>query len=253
MEPRLVVLGTAGDVFTMAKQIFASGGLVLQHGETTLHIDPGPGALLALKRNQINVREVTAVIATGASVLHTNDVPALIDGMTYGGFDKRGILIQEKSATFPELDKLERVIYLSPFEGVTEVEVNDVGIKALPCYNSPSIGLRITTKECMVVYSGDTSYHDDLPELYKDADFLILQMPSVDPVDYHLSREEVMRLLEAVKPRLALITGFGIKMLQRDVLNDIREIQKATGVQTVACRDNLVINLVEYLARPARH
>ena len=39
-------LGTGGARFVVAKQIRASGGMWMRFGETQIHIDPGPGALV---------------------------------------------------------------------------------------------------------------------------------------------------------------------------------------------------------------
>jgi ribonuclease BN (tRNA processing enzyme) len=39
-------LGTGGARFVVAKQIRASGGIWMRFGDTQIHVDPGPGALV---------------------------------------------------------------------------------------------------------------------------------------------------------------------------------------------------------------
>ncbi|MFW6450552.1 MAG: MBL fold metallo-hydrolase, partial [Nanoarchaeota archaeon] len=57
---------------------------------------------------------------------------------------------------------------------------------------------------------------------------------------------DIIQILPKIKPKLAVITGFGIKMHHCDVLNEARKIQKETGIQTIAASDGMSINPVSY-------
>ena len=63
-----------------------------------------------------------------------------------------------------------------------------------------------------------------------------------------LAMSNVMHPPEKIKPKLAIITGFGIKMIQADPLYEAREIQHASKVQVIAARDGLSINPISYSA-----
>ena len=54
---------------------------------------------------------------------------------------------------------------------------------------------------------------------------------------------DAIRIIEEVKPELAVITHFGAKMLKANPLYEAREIQKRTGVRTLAATDGMKINL----------
>jgi phosphoribosyl 1,2-cyclic phosphodiesterase len=62
----------------------------------------------------------------------------------------------------------------------------------------------------------------------------------------NLSIEDAIDLITAVEPRLAILTHFGNSVLDADPLHQVREIHKATGVQTIAARDGMVINPLSY-------
>ena len=58
--------------------------------------------------------------------------------------------------------------------------------------------------------------------------------------------EDVVKLLGAAKPRVAIITGFGNKLLDGDVISTARAIQRETKVQTVAAKDGFEVDLDSY-------
>ena len=62
----------------------------------------------------------------------------------------------------------------------------------------------------------------------------------------NLSSDDAVKIIQGVKPNLAIITHFGQKMLEQNPIYQAREIQRATGVQTIAARDGMVINPTNY-------
>ncbi|MEK6949061.1 MAG: hypothetical protein AABX34_02490, partial [Nanoarchaeota archaeon] len=48
------------------------------------------------------------------------------------------------------------------------------------------------------------------------------------------------------KPRLAIITHFGINFVKADPLYTVREIQKETNVQVIAATDGMIVNPLSY-------
>ncbi len=54
------------------------------------------------------------------------------------------------------------------------------------------------------------------------------------------------KIINKVKPRLAIITHFGIKMLKADPLYEAREIQNKTGVQIISAKDGMTIDPISY-------
>lgn len=252
----IVFLGTAGDTYVLSRQLRSSGGIILQIGENQFHIDPGPGALVKAKEFGVSLRATTAILVSHAHLNHAADLNAVIDAMTYRGFDKKGVLlgsytvINGSGAHHPILDNfykkcVERYIVVQPHQ---HIGINDVEIQALPCdHSDPSaVGFKFFTKEFTLSYSSDTSYSRKLADYYKNSQILILNIPSVKGNGKNLSLSDAMKVVSEVKPRLCIITHFGISMLEMDPLEAARDIQRDTGIQTIAAKDGMIINPVSY-------
>lgn len=260
MQSRILFLGTAGHHSIYAKQIRASGGILLQTRGYQIHIDPGPGALLQLNNYKINVREHSALLVSHAHLNHCNDMNILLSAMTYHGFDKQGILITNETVVngFEKITPVltafhrkfpERLMVMKEYQ---KVALDTLEVHALPAFhNEPhAIGFKIYTPDFIVSYSGDTKYHKDLLEVYKDSDILILnvQHPFGSKEPEGLSSDDVVKILEKVQPSLCVITHFGPKMLKENPVYQAREIKKLTGVQVVAAEDGFEVSPDSYAA-----
>ncbi|MCK5289701.1 MAG: MBL fold metallo-hydrolase, partial [Candidatus Aenigmarchaeota archaeon] len=95
---KIQFLGTAGGRFGVSKQIRASGGIYIESCGKKLYLDPGPGALVHARRNNIPLEELDAILLSHVHQDHTNDANVLIDILTKGGWEKKGILIGSKTA-----------------------------------------------------------------------------------------------------------------------------------------------------------
>jgi len=254
----IVFLGTGGDSYVVGKQMRASGGIVLQIDDDQFHIDPGPGALVMAKETNINLRANTALFVTHNHINHCNDINAVIDAMTYGGFDKKGVLVANRTAIngsvhlTPFLHKyyrdcLERFIVLE--EG-KRVGINEIEVKAIKAKHSDpnAIGFKFITKNYTLTYTGDTIYSVETIPQYENSSILILNVPYLRKEEGkdNLCKEDAIKIIKKVNPRLAIITHFGINFLKADPLYEIREIQKATNCQVIAAKDGMVVNPISY-------
>jgi ribonuclease BN (tRNA processing enzyme) len=207
----------------------------------------------------INLRDTDAVIITHNHINHCNDVNAVIISMTYGGMDKRGVLVSNKTAyngdkeNTPYITKFSKSLVEKSMilEKGQKVGIGDTELMALEAkHDDPdTIGLRFFTSQFNLVYSSDTKYFRELGGEYKGCDILILNVvhPFKDK-GKQLSSDDAVKIINKVKPKLAIITHFGIKMLKADPLYEAREIQKKTGVQIIAAKDGMVINPISYSA-----
>ena len=249
---RILFLGTGGDVFVIGKQNRASGGIIINTEGVQFHIDPGPGSLIMARECNINPRDTTCLIATSPDISLCNDVNCMIEAMTHKGLDKRGVLIANEilyngNETITPFITKEHKEYVEKSISVMynkKIGINDVEIKTLPCYNTNSIGLKIISTNYTIVYSSKTEYNSNLAEDYKNADILILNVlnPGKNKIEGNLCIDEVIEITKKVKPQLLIITGFGVKMLNADLLSETRRIQKETNVQTIAAKDSLEID-----------
>lgn len=255
----IVFLGTGGDPYVVGKQLRGSGGIILRFGENQFHIDPGPCSLGMAKQVGINLRENTALLVSHNHINHANDINAVISAMTYNGFDKKGVLVAnnmvingdgKRTPYLREFFKncLEKFIVLEPGN---KVAINEVEIKALKClHTKKSIGFKFFTPLYTLTYSSDTKYGVEVLEDYKNSNILILNVPYLkkDREKECLAKDDAIKIIKEVKPKLAIITHFGIDFLRADPLYEIREIKRQTGCQVIAATDGMVINPVSYAA-----
>ncbi len=255
-EYKVTFLGTVGGMEAVGSQLGGSGGIVLDFEGTTLHIDPGPGSLLQARRAGINVR-ATNVLLVSSNQLHScNDVNMLIDSMTYSGLDSTGLLLCSRSVverteqerpyiTRAHKKMIQRYKALVPNE---EVKINNMKVIALPARNADetSVGFKIVTKKFTLVYTGDTTYYEGLHDVYKGADVLIVNnrfpFRTEREPQAALSSDDTLKLIDAVKPKVVLLTGFGRRLLEKNPLYEAREMQNMTGVHVVAAREGMSVS-----------
>jgi ribonuclease BN (tRNA processing enzyme) len=236
----------------------SSGGIIVRIGDNQFHIDPGIGAVQRAGEFGANLRENTAILLSHAHINHANDVNAVIDAMTYSGLDKKGVLIANQTALngaegyapiIPDYYKnlLERFIAVNRNQ---RIGINDVEIKTITArHNDPnSLGFKFFTPEFTLTYTGDTVYSPDIVESYMKSNILIMNVPSIKKPSHNLCTKDAIKIIQKVNPRLAIITHFGYEMIKEDPLYEVREIQKQTGVQTIAAKDGMIINPISYSA-----
>jgi len=236
----------------------SSGGIILNLDDNQFHIDPGIGAVAKASEFGVNLRQNTAILVSHAHLNHANDANAVIDSMTYGGLDKKGVLIANKTALQGTEDHpavihnyyrnlLERFIMVDRSQ---RIGINDVEVLTLTArHNEPnSLGFKFFTPNFTLTYASDTVYSVDIVEQYMNSNILILNVPTIKKTENNLCMEDAIKIIQKVNPRLAILTHFGQEVIGADPLYEIREVQKQTKVQTIAASDGMVINPVSYSA-----
>ncbi|MBU0460239.1 MAG: MBL fold metallo-hydrolase [Nanoarchaeota archaeon] len=250
---KLIFLGTAGSSTVVSKQLRASGGLIFQIEDLQFHFDPGPGSLNKAREFGINPHYTTAVLVTHNHINHCNDLNVCIEAMTHAGIEHRGLVLASKSVLEPSPDEhpfltkyhqhlLEKIIPMSAGHkvGIGLVEINALATE----HTDPTaIGFKLFCPKFTVAYTGDTQLNDKLLEDLEGTDILILNVPYPENkgVGQNLDTESVMKIISHVRPKLAILTHFGLEMLKADPLVEAREVQRITGIQTIAARDGLII------------
>src|SRR3989338_1336873 len=262
MQAQIIFLGTAGDSFVLSKQDRVAGGFIVQTENAQLHINPGPGAFLAAALAKIQIQKTTAVIVTDNTFIHTHDVAALIEAMTLRAFDAKGLLLGPKSALEegdpknpPRVQKkyqeaVEKTILL---QEETRVECNGVQIQTVKIKNSDptAVGLKIITKDFSLGYTGKTKYTAKLKDAFNDVEIMILELSLLteEKKEDGLCLEEVKKLIEEIKPQLAVLTGFGISIMKEDILELTRALYKQTGVQVIAAKEGFSFDPTNYAVK----
>jgi ribonuclease BN (tRNA processing enzyme) len=236
-------LGTAGGRYVMLSQRRYSGGIWLEF-EPDVILDPGPGALLRALEFKKNPSKLHAVFVSHKHLDHYNDAEVMIEAMTEGAKKKKGLLVCPESVLDYVSDyhrESTDVLTPKPFD---EFNVGDARVKALPTLDHiEGLGFRFTTKEGVVVYSSDTDYSEELSREYMGASVLILNVifPSGEKIKPHLNTDKAIDIVSIAKPKLCVITHFGMQMLNAGPEREASIIEKATGIKTLAARDGQTI------------
>jgi ribonuclease BN (tRNA processing enzyme) len=260
MEPKILFLGTGGDHHVVGKQLRASGGIIIQVDDYQFHIDPGPGALGMMQSYNVNPRETTALLVSHAHINHCNDVNAVLSAITLNGFDKKSVLICGKSLingsekikpVIPPFYQnfVERIIAPDPSK---RIGIENLEIQTLRTIHSDphNLGFKLYTPEFILSYLSDTAYSPDLLKQYEKSDILILNVvyPFGTKTKINLNSYHAVKIINKIKPRLAIITHFGRKILAADPTQEAREIARQTMTQVISATDGMVIMPRSYSA-----
>lgn len=251
---KIIFLGTGGGRIVTVSQERHTGGIYVK-GEKRLHIDPGPGAALLLKKEGLSPLETDAILVSHCHPDHYNDAEVLLEGMYLKERKPRGALIAPRSVTRGVEDigpaisqyhqsRVGEVITAHPGREIALGNLRVVPFKTY--HNDPlSLGFIIRGAEGSISYISDTSLNENLLKDQNDIDLLILSVtrPLQSRIKYHLATEDAAYLVERIRPRLAVFTHFG-----RKALRSVPELQagwtyRKTRVKTVAAQDGMVLEL----------
>jgi len=250
---RMIFLGTGGGRITVTQQLRATGGIILELDGQTIHIDPGPGALVRAKEHGINLEKVTCVVVSHAHPDHYADAEMVIEAMTQGATHEGGVFIGNEHAINGGADYRPVV---SPYHLRTlkkhhamkpgdVVNLGNVKVTAVPTsHGEPKTIGFVFEGSRKIGYTSDGSYFSGQENHFKGCDYLILNVLRPRSKDWprHMNTDQAARLVELAEPKTAIITHFGILMLKAGPAKEAKYIEEKTGVKTIAAKDGMVIS-----------
>jgi ribonuclease BN (tRNA processing enzyme) len=249
-------LGTAGARFVVMKQLRASAGVWLSVGQTNLYIDPGPGALVRCLNSKPKLEPSTldGILLTHKHLDHSGDVNIMIEAMTEGGFKKKGVLFAPRDALEEDSVVLKYVVgYVEKVEVLkenSEYRIGDIGFSTTlkHQHRTETYGLNFRISPRTLSWITDTRFFSELPILYR-GEILVIHVVRLkpigdDPID-HLSIEDVKSILKEAKPRLTILTHFGMTMIKAKPWVVAAELEKELGLKIIAASDGMKIDLEE--------
>lgn len=252
---KIKFLGTAGARFVVSRQLRKSGGIWLTLDDTNLLIDPGPGSLTRClsSKPKLNPIDLDGIILTHRHLDHSNDINIMIEAMTNGGFKKKGIVFAPDDALNEDPVILKYVRpYVDKIETLKENGSYKIGnvkfstpIKHI--HSSETYGLNIIGKNCKISLITDTKYFNGI-ESYYNGDILIINSVLIEGKDYinHLSINDVEKIISIKKPKLTILSHFGMTMIKAKPWLITEELSKKLGVKIIAANDGMEIDLDDY-------
>jgi len=253
----IVFLGTGGGRINLLKQLRRTGGFRINSESANIHVDPGPGALSSSVHFKQNVLNLDALIVTHAHIDHCNDANIIIEGISRHALKKRGILIAsahavdggktgDRTITLYHQGRVEQIYRAKEGErkkfkttkGKFEIEI----IRAEHDIED-AFGFRLFIDGKVIGYTGDTEYYKGIGRNYKGCDYLIVNCikPAKDPYPGHMTADDVIKLIKEAKPKLAVITHMGMKMIMAGPKKEAERIAKESKVETIAAYDGMIL------------
>ena len=240
-------MGTAGARFMVAKQLAASGGLYLEEGKTRLCLDPGPGAIVQYAKRKVDPSRLDGIVVSHRHLDHCGDVNVMIEAMTEGGFSRRGALycpadaLDDDPVVFQYLRRFpEKVVKLQPKTGY---RVGEIAFTTSPAHihGAETYGFRFGDRLGWVT---DSAYYEGIAEDHR-ADVMLIHVVLMQcrPELPHLCLADAERIVSEAKPRLAVLTHFGMTVWRAHPWELAEAMSQRTGVDVKAARDGMSLEL----------
>ncbi len=245
-------LGTGGGRMVVLNQMRRSGGFWLRLGNVNILQDPGPGSLVLAHKHMLRPSTLDAIVLSHRHIDHSNDINVMIEAMTGGGFQPRGRVIVPGDCLNEDPVVLK---YVKPFSEIIEIKegmklsIRDINI-SFPVRNIHPVetyGAIYESGSGRLGYIPDTEYFPGLVQAYKGVDFLIINVVRMtsDKKIRHLNINEAGRLIDAIKPKMAILTHFGLQVLKASPDHQAKIISEKTGIRVIAAYDGLSVNFGE--------
>ena len=253
---KIKFLGTAGGRFVVARQVRKSGGIWLSLDDTNVLIDPGPGSLIRIlsSKPKLNPRDLDGIILSHRHLDHSNDVNIIIEAMTKGGWEKKGVLFTPKDTLEGDPVVLKYIRnYLGKIEIIKENESYKIGnisfetpIKHIH-HGVEGYGFNIFGKNTSISIITDTKYFNGL-ESYYSGDLLILNVVFLENKRdlEHFDIKDAEKIISANKPKLTVLSHFGMTMVNAKPWKIAEKLSNKLGVKIIAASDGMDIDLDHY-------
>ncbi len=241
----IVFLGTGGARYVIAKQLRATGGLFFRIGGKNVLVDPGPESLYRLLTYlpKFNPEKIDAIILTHKHIDHSADINVYLDVITKGGFNKHGTLLAPGDAFGEEgvvfkylLDFLDKTIIIKE-QYTYRIDGLEFTFPLRHKHRVETYGFKLDHGGYTVSYITDTKYFEELIAAYR-ADVVIMNLIKLEPSEIdHLSVDDCAEIIMGIKPKVAIITHFGMTIIKKGPWNVARELKAQTGVTVLAAED----------------
>jgi len=177
----------------------------------------------------------------------------MVEAMTSGGTQPRGTLLAPRDALEGDDPVVLKYVrdYLSELVTLEEGGRYRLGRVTIVCplrhrHRGEVYGFRFEVEGLSVSYVADTAYFPELADAYR-ADVVLFNVVRYRPSNLdHLHAPEVEELVRKMRPKLSVLTHFGMTMLRAKPWVVAREMSRATGCQVIAAADGQKIDIGRY-------
>lgn len=253
---KIKFLGTAGARFVVTRQLRASGGIWFELDDTNILLDPGPGSLVKClsSRPKKDPLILDGIVLSHRHIDHSSDLNIMVEAMTNGGFKKRGIVclpgdaISAESVLFKYLHDVIDGLILLRENYKFKIKNIDISIGGKLIHPVETYGFKIKFSKGIIGYIADTRFFPELADEFK-SDILIINTvrfdngPDSSKIIDHLTFSEAVYLIKAIKPKLAVLTHFGMTMIKNKPYKLAETASNETNIKVISASDGMEIDL----------
>jgi phosphoribosyl 1,2-cyclic phosphodiesterase len=248
---KLTFMGTAGARFMVAKQLAASGGLYLEEDGTRLAMDPGPGAVVQYAKRKVDLTRLDGILVSHRHLDHCGDVNILIEAMTEGGFRPRGTVFCPGDALDEDPVVLQYLRHfpneLTRLQPQATYTLGDITFHTTRrhIHGVETYGFRFGDAGTpRLGWVTDSKYYDGIAEDHRAEVMLIHTVLTESRGDLpHLGLDDAERIIVEARPRLAVITHFGMGVWRAHPWEVAAQLSERTGVEVKAARDGMSLDI----------
>ena len=245
-------LGTAGARFVVTTQTRASGGIWISLDNVNILLDPGPGSLVKVlsSKPKLDPKKLDAIFVSHRHIDHSNDTSIMIEAMTQGGKQKKGILIATKDLLQEGAIYPHSLEYLSKPPVIIKenesYEIKNIKLETPIRHLHPveTYGCIIENDKIKIGYIADTEFFPKLIEVYK-CNIIIINVVLVEQVSgvQHLSIGDAKLIINSIDANVFILTHFGMRMLQAKPWEIADNLAKEYNKKVIAASDGMMFNL----------
>jgi phosphoribosyl 1,2-cyclic phosphodiesterase len=218
-------------------------------------IDPGPGSLVRCisSKPKLNPMDLDGIILTHRHIDHSNDINIMIEAMTNGGFMKKGVVFAPRDALQedPVILKYarEQVEHIEILKEKGKYHVGNISFET-PIqmkHGVETYGINFIGKTSSISLITDTDFFTGLASHFT-GDILIVNVVMLEDKNTieHLCLQEAEQIIDTNKPRLAILTHFGMGIVKAKPWQIAEQLSKKLGIQVIAARDGMEVDIDHY-------
>jgi len=242
---KLKIIGSGTAVPTKER---ASSCFLIEAGGKKLLFDIGTGAMKRLAEAGVDYKDIDHIFITHLHGDHINDLNALIFGYGYDFFhnpyykpdkDKKLFIYGPKGVKEYADTIVKNLLFRKDYPVPTEIKelendefsIGKILIKTMKIRHHPklnSIGYRVEADKKVLVYVGDSEKDENILELAKNADLVIMESSYNIKANGHLAPEEAADLAKKAGCKRLMLTHIFPKAGHKKILAKAKKLFKNT-------------------------
>ena len=229
-------------------------GYLLEINRKKLLFDSGAGTIRRLLELKVDLFDIDYIFYTHLHNDHINDLGAIIWSNNYGGVRKRALNLYGPKG-FKRYCKILINKILKPTKLYFKININELNKSAIKIGNTTlkthptkhstttkSVIYRIINKGKSLVYTGDTEYCNEITQIAKNADFLLIEcsFPDNKKVQGHLTPSLAGKIAKTADVKTLILTHFYPEVLKTNIRKDCGKEFKG---KIILAKDKTKINI----------